>query len=109
MPLQRNVRQRTGNHRKIPLRNCQEQYRWKRGLDTLEMSFQSALQTQILSCNRLSQSIVSQAASLLTVEWSIFYLFSDLERRDYLDDVIKYSTLTAVQPFFVNDGGRLVF
>ena len=65
MPLHRITRQRTGNHRKVPLRDCQEQYRWKRGLDTLEISLQSALQTQILCCTRLTQSVVAQAAELM--------------------------------------------
>ena len=86
MPSQRNVRQRTGNHRKIPLRDCQEQYRWKRGLDTLEMSLQSALQTQILACNRLSQSIVSQTAALMVEAEDAIDLG---DREEYLDEAVQ--------------------
>ena len=65
MPKQRRRRQKTGNHRKVPIRQCQEQYRWKRGLDTLNINFRDALQTEILYTTKYSQDIQSSTALLL--------------------------------------------
>ena len=83
MPVHRHIRQRTGNHRKRPLRDCQEQYRWKRGLDVLDITLQSALQTQILCCTRFSQGIITQSAALIA---EAELLRTPVEREAYLDE-----------------------
>ena len=104
MPPHRHVRQRTGNHRKRPIRDCQEQYRWKRGLDVLDVALQSALQTQVLYCTNLSKDITAQSAALIA-EGEM--LLNPVERDELFDqaDTLLLMHQHVIQPislFFPN-------
>ena len=97
MPTHCHTREQTGNHRKRPLRECQEQYRWKCGLEALDVTLQSALQTQILCCTRFSQDIIVQYTVLID---EAELLRTPVEIEAYLDeaDILLLMHGQVIQP-----------
>ena len=65
MPVQRYVRQLTGNHRRQPYRNVQQEYRHIRGLTTNQVNLRHSFQIEIMSSNLCRRFIFNHVSTLL--------------------------------------------
>ena len=111
MPTPRRIREATGRHRKLPLRNCQSAYRSQRGITSAQVDLRNLHHHEILQQNivqtRLHQEILALEAaidladpndeeihhhrleldlleaSLLTseIEWILFYFWLEIREK----------------------------
>ena len=68
MPTPRRIREATGRHRKLPLRNCQSAYRSQRGITSAQVDLRNLHHHEILQQNiiqtRLHQEILALEAAI---------------------------------------------
>ena len=68
MPTPRRIREATGRHRKLPLRNCQSAYRSQRGINSAKLDLRSLHHHEILQQNivqsRIHQEILALEAAI---------------------------------------------
>ena len=68
MPTPRRIREATGRHRKLPLRNCQSAYRSQRGINSAKLDLCSLHHHEILQQNivqsRIHQEILALEAAI---------------------------------------------
>ena len=92
MPLLRQIREATRNHRKKPLRNVQQEYRHSRGLSSSQIDLRAIMQYDILihdACQmKLFEEMIQNEIELEQLEED----FNGNENNNYLQAVINRHT-----------------